>query len=260
MPAMPGPASAGTCRPRCVLEHRHQAQHHQSLAESPAGLGGADRAGAGEGAGLGRASLPHRQEPLRHKKLRYRGLAKNTAQLRTLFPGQPGDRQESPVRANASVITPESASIRQTTQKNASTTPISATSDPSKRRAARSQNNSSAARPPITRIAQCLLSAHHAANPWRRPFLTWCPPAPLPYRHYTLKTLFPCPSEQAPLERPAPTNEILFGHHEAESYPPASSKSTAGVALSKRTGRFCAGLCGGHATDRRSNSAMVSYS
>jgi len=42
---------------------------------------------------LGRAPVPHRQEPwpapgqalFRHKKLRYRGLAKNTAQLHTLF-------------------------------------------------------------------------------------------------------------------------------------------------------------------------------
>jgi hypothetical protein len=36
----------------------------------------------------------------RHEKLRYRGLAKNIAQLRTLFcAGQPGDRQENPARA-----------------------------------------------------------------------------------------------------------------------------------------------------------------
>jgi IS5 family transposase len=48
---------------------------------------------AGAGAGLGRAPVPHRQEPrpapgqalFRHKRLRYRGLFKNTAQLRTLF-------------------------------------------------------------------------------------------------------------------------------------------------------------------------------
>jgi hypothetical protein len=35
-------------------------------------------------------------------------------------------------------------------------------------------------------------------TPWRRPFLMSCPTAASPYRHYTLKTLFPCPSEQAP--------------------------------------------------------------
>jgi IS5 family transposase len=60
-------------------------------------LGGAGGAGAAAGAGLGRAPVPppvpHRQEPrpspgqalFRHKKLRYRGLAKNTAQLYALF-------------------------------------------------------------------------------------------------------------------------------------------------------------------------------
>jgi IS5 family transposase len=56
-------------------------------------LGGAGGAGAVAGAGLGRAPVPHRQEPrpspgqalFRHKKLRYRGLAKNTVQLYALF-------------------------------------------------------------------------------------------------------------------------------------------------------------------------------
>ena len=48
-----------------------------------------------------------------------------------------------------------------TTQKNASTTPISATSDPSKRRAA-ARNNSSTARPPVTQVAQCFPSAAQA--------------------------------------------------------------------------------------------------
>jgi len=55
------------------------------------GRGGGERAVAG--AGLGRAPVPHRQEPrpspgqarFRHKKLRYRGPEKNTAQLHTLF-------------------------------------------------------------------------------------------------------------------------------------------------------------------------------
>ena len=57
----------------------------KALPESPAGVGGAGRAGAVAGARRGRAPLPHRQEPFRHKKLRYRGLKKNTAQLHTLF-------------------------------------------------------------------------------------------------------------------------------------------------------------------------------
>ena len=70
-----------------VLEHRDQAQHHQSIAQSAAGFGRGGGAGAVAGAGLGRAPVPHRQEPVPapSKKLRYRGLAKNTAQLRTLF-------------------------------------------------------------------------------------------------------------------------------------------------------------------------------
>ena len=52
----------------------------------------------------------------RHKKLRYRSLAKNTAQLHILFalaclpwpvcPGQFGDRQERPARAGSGLITP----------------------------------------------------------------------------------------------------------------------------------------------------------
>ena len=75
------------------MEHCHQAQHPQSIAERPSGFGGAGRAGAVTGARRGRAPVPHRQEPrpapgqalFRHKKLRYRGLAKNTAQLHTLF-------------------------------------------------------------------------------------------------------------------------------------------------------------------------------
>ena len=55
--------AARTCGPRCLLEHRNQAKHHQSIAERPAGFGGACRASAIAGAGLGRAPLPHRQEP-----------------------------------------------------------------------------------------------------------------------------------------------------------------------------------------------------
>ncbi len=43
----------------------------------------------------------------RHKKLRYRGLAKNTAQLHTLFAlAQPGDCQESAARPGPCLITP----------------------------------------------------------------------------------------------------------------------------------------------------------
>ena len=59
-----GGQAARTCRPRGVLEHRDQAQHHQSVAQSSAGLG----RGGGErpvtGASLGRAPVPHRQEPI----------------------------------------------------------------------------------------------------------------------------------------------------------------------------------------------------
>jgi len=56
-------------------------------------LSGGGGAGVVAGPRLGRAPLPRGQEPrpapgqalFRHKKLRYRGLAKNTAQLHTLF-------------------------------------------------------------------------------------------------------------------------------------------------------------------------------
>src|SRR4249919_3395518 len=39
-------------------------QHHQSIAQRPAGLGRGNREGAVAGAGLGRAPVPHRQEPV----------------------------------------------------------------------------------------------------------------------------------------------------------------------------------------------------
>ena len=43
----------------------------------------------------------------RHKKLRYRGLAKNTAQLHTLFAlANLGDRQEGPARDGPSLMMP----------------------------------------------------------------------------------------------------------------------------------------------------------
>jgi len=38
--------------------------HHQGIAQRPAGLGRGGRAGAVAGAGLGRAPVPHRQEPV----------------------------------------------------------------------------------------------------------------------------------------------------------------------------------------------------
>src|ERR1700761_2359098 len=53
-----------TRRARGLVEHRHQAQHHQGPAKSAARSGRGGRAGAGAGAGLGRAPLPHCQEPL----------------------------------------------------------------------------------------------------------------------------------------------------------------------------------------------------
>src|SRR5271169_2751975 len=85
MPAMPGQVRAGARRPRCLLEHRDQAQPHQSVAQSPAAVGGADGAGSGQL----RAWVEHPfhvvKNLFRHKKLRYRGIAKNTAQLHTLF-------------------------------------------------------------------------------------------------------------------------------------------------------------------------------
>jgi IS5 family transposase len=51
----------------------------------------------------------------RHKKLRYRGLAKNTAQLHSpVRAGQSGDRQKHPARPGAGLTIPEPASIRRT--------------------------------------------------------------------------------------------------------------------------------------------------
>jgi hypothetical protein len=42
----------------------------------------------------------------RHKKLRYRGLAKNTAQATHLVrPGQSGDRDDAPARSNPDLMT-----------------------------------------------------------------------------------------------------------------------------------------------------------
>ena len=65
----------------------------KAIARTAAELGRGSGASAVTGAGLGRAPVPYHQEPrpapgqalFRHKKLRYRGLAKNTAQLHTLF-------------------------------------------------------------------------------------------------------------------------------------------------------------------------------
>jgi IS5 family transposase len=67
------------------MEHRDQAQHHQGAAQAPAGLGGAGGAGAVAGTGLGEHPYHVVKNLFRHKKLRYRDLAKNTAQLHTLF-------------------------------------------------------------------------------------------------------------------------------------------------------------------------------
>ena len=67
------------------MEHRDQARHHQGVAKRPARGGGAGRAGAGASPSLGRAPFHIVKNLFRHKKLRYRGLKKNTAQLHTLF-------------------------------------------------------------------------------------------------------------------------------------------------------------------------------
>ena len=76
--------AARTSGPRGVLEHRDQAQHHQGIAERPGDLRPVERALAQV-----RAWVEHPfhivKNLFRHKKLRYRGLAKNTAQLHTLF-------------------------------------------------------------------------------------------------------------------------------------------------------------------------------
>jgi IS5 family transposase len=62
------------------VEHRDQAQHHQGLAKSVAGSGRASRAGA---------PVEHPFHVVKNRfnfrKLRYRGLTKNTAQLYSLF-------------------------------------------------------------------------------------------------------------------------------------------------------------------------------
>ena len=88
MPAIPGRTSGrerGAQESRDgLLEHRDQAQHHQGMAEG-LGIGGAGGAGAGAGAGLVEHPFHIVKNLFRHKKLRYRGLAKNTAQLHTLF-------------------------------------------------------------------------------------------------------------------------------------------------------------------------------
>ena len=54
-----------------------------SILEPPRGGGG--RAGAGAGAGVVEHPFHIVKNLFRHKKLRYRGLVKNTAQLHTLF-------------------------------------------------------------------------------------------------------------------------------------------------------------------------------
>ncbi len=72
--------AARVCGLRCLLEHRDQAQHHQAIAQTAT-----DRAEAVERAlSQVRAWVEHpfhvvKNPPVRHKKLRYRGLAKNTA-------------------------------------------------------------------------------------------------------------------------------------------------------------------------------------
>ena len=69
-----------------VLEHRGQAQRHQGVARTAAELGRGSGAGAVTGASAWVEHPFHIVKNLfRHKKLRYRGLAKNTAQLHTLF-------------------------------------------------------------------------------------------------------------------------------------------------------------------------------
>jgi IS5 family transposase len=60
-----GAEAAGTCRARGLLEHRDQARHHQGLAQAAAGFGRAGREGAVAGPRLGRAPVPHHQEPVR---------------------------------------------------------------------------------------------------------------------------------------------------------------------------------------------------
>ena len=89
------------------LEHRDQAQHHQSIAERPAGFGRAGRASAGAGAGLGRAPLPHRQEPVPPQEAALsRPGQEHRAAAHPVRPGQPGDRQENPACPIPGLITP----------------------------------------------------------------------------------------------------------------------------------------------------------
>ena len=76
--------AARACRPRCLLEHRHQRSIVKALPKALRELA-AGGARAGAGAGLGRAPFHVVKNLFRHKKLRYRGLFKNTAQLHILF-------------------------------------------------------------------------------------------------------------------------------------------------------------------------------
>ncbi len=84
MPATPERTNGQNLRIRCLLEHRDQAQHHQSVAQNLR-----DWAEPVERAwrrcGPGSSTFHTVKNLFRHKRLRYRGLVKNTAQLRTLF-------------------------------------------------------------------------------------------------------------------------------------------------------------------------------
>jgi IS5 family transposase len=85
MPATPGrPSAANTPSARCRGTLPSSAASSRPCRKrcGIAGSGRAGGAGTGAGAGLGRAPLV--KNLFRHKKLRYRGLAKNTA-LHTLF-------------------------------------------------------------------------------------------------------------------------------------------------------------------------------
>jgi hypothetical protein len=120
----PTPATPGRISVRSMRTARRPGTSQSSAASSrhcpkDCGLGRGGGEGVVAGAGLCRAPVPHRQEPVPAQAAALsRPGQEHGATAHPVRPGQPGDRQENPARAGPSLITPGLCPAPKTTLEN----------------------------------------------------------------------------------------------------------------------------------------------